>query len=86
MYVLSRNIKNIRTFYLKIFIFGGKIFSEYLNWRVFVMARRWFHMWCLFPHCLFLISPSFGASGGKAVLRDCDISKVSSLLFFFFFF
>ena len=27
IYVLSRNMKNIRSFYLKIFIFGGEIFS-----------------------------------------------------------
>ena len=27
IYVLSRNLKNIRISYLKIFIFGGKIFS-----------------------------------------------------------
>ena len=27
IYVLSRNMKNIRFFYLKIFFFGGKIFS-----------------------------------------------------------
>ena len=27
LYVLSRNMKNIRIFYLKIFIFGGKVFN-----------------------------------------------------------
>ena len=33
---------------------------------------RWYHIWCLFWHCLFLILPF-----GKAVLRDCCISCVS---------
>ena len=33
-------------------------------------------MWCLFCHCLFLISPSFGSS------RDCGIFWLSSLIFF----
>ena len=31
-------------------------------------VRQWFHMWRLFCHCLFLISPSFGASGRPCVV------------------
>ena len=38
-------------------------------------------MWHLFCHDLFLISPSFGASG-RDVLPDCGVSWVSSLIFF----
>ena len=37
IYVLSRNMKNIRVFYLKIFRFFGAKFSIYLNRQVFVM-------------------------------------------------
>ena len=37
MYVLSRNMKNVSFFYLKIFIFLVVKFSVYLNRRVFVM-------------------------------------------------
>ena len=37
IYVLSRNMKNIRIFYLKIFSFLEVKFSTYLNRRVFVM-------------------------------------------------
>ena len=37
IYVLSRNMKNIRDFYLKIFSFLEVKFSIYLNRRVFVM-------------------------------------------------
>ena len=40
IYVLSRNLKNIRIFYLKIFIFLVVKFSVYLNRHVFVMARE----------------------------------------------
>ena len=29
-----------------------------------MFVRCWFHMWCLFCHYLFLISPSFGVLGG----------------------
>ena len=36
-------------------------------------------MWRLFCHYLVLISPSFGALG--RLLRDCDISWVSSHIF-----
>ena len=38
IYVLSRNVKNIRIFYLKIFFFLLVKFSVYLNRYVFVMA------------------------------------------------
>ena len=38
IYVLSRNIKNIRIFYLKIFLFWLKKISVYLNRRVFLMT------------------------------------------------
>ena len=37
IYVLSRNMKHIRIFYLKIFIFLAEKFSVYLNRRVFIM-------------------------------------------------
>ena len=37
MYVLSKSTKNIRIFYLKIFIFLVVKFSVYLNRHVFVM-------------------------------------------------
>ena len=37
MYILSRNLKNIRIFYLKIFHFLVVKFSVYLNRHVFVM-------------------------------------------------
>ena len=40
IYVLSRNMKNIRSFYLKIFIFLMVKFSVYLNRHVFVMGRN----------------------------------------------
>ena len=40
-------------------------------------ASRWFYIWRLFSHCLFLISPYFGASGRMWLC----ISWVSSLLF-----
>ena len=39
IYVLSRNMKNIRNFYLKIFIFFVGKFSVYLNRHVFVIAH-----------------------------------------------
>ena len=42
IYVLSRNMKNIRIFYLKIFPFLVVKFSIYLNRRVFVM--KWYHL------------------------------------------
>ena len=49
IYVLSRNMKNNRIFYLKISLFGCKIFNihvhMYLNRRVFVMKRQ--KMGCL---------------------------------------
>ena len=35
---LSRNVKNIRIFYLKISFFGGKIFSIFEYRHVFVMT------------------------------------------------
>ena len=38
MYVLSRNLKNVRIFYLKFFIFLVLKFSVYLNRHVFVMG------------------------------------------------
>ena len=34
-----------------------------LHFFSFLFVRRWFHIWRLFCHYLFLISPSFGASG-----------------------
>ena len=37
IYVLSRNMKNIKVFYLKFFEFSEMKFSIYLNRRVFVM-------------------------------------------------
>ena len=37
MYVLNRNMKNIRIFLPKHFLFLIGKFSVYLNWRVFVM-------------------------------------------------
>ena len=37
MYVLSRNMKNIRGFYLKLFVFLEVKFSTDLHRRVFVM-------------------------------------------------
>ena len=40
MYVLSRNMKNIRFFYLKIFIFLVMKFSVYLNRHVLVMLLK----------------------------------------------
>ena len=40
IYVLSRNMKNIRVFYLKIFSFWRWNFSIYLNRRVFVMKQK----------------------------------------------
>ena len=36
-------------------------------------VHLWFHMWLLFCHYLFLISPSFG----RTVLHDCGISWLS---------
>ena len=39
MYVLSRNMKNIKKFCLKIFIFWVVKFSIYLNRLVFVMIK-----------------------------------------------
>ena len=39
-----------------------------------------FQIWRLHCHYLFLISPSFSVSG-KAVLCDCGISCVSSLIY-----
>ena len=40
IYVLSRNMKNIRIFYRKSFLFLVIIFSVYLNRSVFVMCNR----------------------------------------------
>ena len=37
---VSRNMENIRIFYLKIFLFLGVKFSKYLNRHVFVNHRR----------------------------------------------
>ena len=45
---------------------------------LFLPVRLWFHMWRLFYHFWFLISPSFGALGW--LLRDCDISGCSLFL------
>ena len=43
IYVLCRNMKNIRIFYLKILFFGGKMFSTvYLNRLVLIMGK-YFH-------------------------------------------
>ena len=36
----------------------------------FFFVRLWFHMWRLFRHCLFLISPSFSASGGLCFMIE----------------
>ena len=51
MYVLRRNLKNVRIFYLKIFIFLVVKFAVYLNRRVFVMSWLFFfvlwHIDCL---------------------------------------
>ena len=48
IYVLSRSIKNIRIFYLKIFIFLVVKFSVYLNRHVFVVdLPRNFKMYVL---------------------------------------
>ena len=41
IYVLSRNMKNIRIFYLKIFNFLVVKFSIYLNRHVFVMTTEY---------------------------------------------
>ena len=50
----SRNMKNIRIFYLEFFFFGGKIFSMYLNKRVFVM----FIYKAIMLQCLFAFTSS----------------------------
>ena len=44
IYVLRRNMKNIRIFYLKIFSFLVVKFSVYLNRHVFVMVSPWKHI------------------------------------------
>ena len=68
-------MKNIRNFYLKIFIFLVRKFSVYLNRHVFVLLSV--------PHISFI-----GASE-KAMLYDCCILffiyLFIYLLFFFFF-
>ena len=43
MYVLSRNVKNIRVFSLNIFQFLEVKFSIYLNRQVFVMASKYIY-------------------------------------------
>ena len=37
---------------------------QFLCWSFPLSVRSWFHMWCFCCPYLFLISPSFGASGG----------------------
>ena len=44
MYVLSRNVKNVRVFLSENFQFMEMKFSIYLNRRVFVMQTALFHM------------------------------------------
>ena len=57
IYVLIRNMKNIRFFYLKTFSFLSVKFSIYLNSSVFVIL-----IWCArmeIPVCLFTVCPAF---------------------------
>ena len=49
-----------------------------------LFVRLWFHMWRLFCHCLFLISPSVGASGGLCFVIVEFL--IPSLIFFHFYY
>ena len=55
-------MKTLSEFLSENFQFLVVKFSIYLNRRIFVMVHLWFHLRRLRYH-LFLISPSFGASG-----------------------
>ena len=70
---LSKNVKNIRVFYLKIFSFSEVKFSIYLNRGVFVMTH-WFLLFlqfhsCSFPvplfHCLYYLFYPFSPFSGR---------------------
>ena len=54
IYVLGRNMKNIRIFHLKIFIFFVIKFSVYLNRHVFVMYR---YVFVMYYHIIVFIWP-----------------------------
>ena len=62
---------------LWIITFGHKNSRSRSVWQKKILfslfERRWFHMWRLFCHCLFLLLVL-----RKAVLHDCGISWVSS--------
>ena len=61
----------------------GRNCHDFLCCSSFLFVHRWLHMWRLFCHFLPHLS-LFGASGRLHVLRDCGISRESSLIFFLF--
>ena len=76
---LSKNVKNIRVFYLKIFSFFEVKFSIYLNRGVFVMTHFWFLLFlqfhsCSFPvplfHCLYYLFYPFSPLLWETVQND----------------
>ena len=79
-------MKNIRTFYLKIFIFFKVKFSVYLNRHVFVIYFRNFVNICV-SFCLILLLQHYvndaAAKGQGRMLRNLASSRVEVLRFIF---